>query len=253
MVPIEKMTELDSTPVLDAEEQRFLTLINEYRAQNGAGPLEVSAALTRAADWMSNDMAINKYVSHTDSTGRDPFVRMADFNYPTSGAYLGENIAAGVETAQAALDGWKCECDPGVPEKELVPCDPNAPKNCTYAHRVNMLNPNYKVIGLRRIYNPASEYLWYWTTDFGSEVDETIPLTSILAARRSPRYRPAQTRILAANLKPKYLAISISPQTASWLRTWGWLILILIILLILLIWWLSKRSSSVSPPSSPRY
>ena len=48
------------TPTLDAEEQGVLKLVNDYRAQNGLAALKVSLALTRAADWMSADMAAKK-------------------------------------------------------------------------------------------------------------------------------------------------------------------------------------------------
>ncbi|MDZ7729152.1 MAG: hypothetical protein U5Q44_13680 [Dehalococcoidia bacterium] len=38
---------------LDSEEQAFLGLINDYRADNGLGSLSVSTNLNRAAHWMS--------------------------------------------------------------------------------------------------------------------------------------------------------------------------------------------------------
>src|SRR5205814_7182421 len=84
------------TPTLDAEEQAFLTLINNYRAQNGAGPLKASIALTSASKWMSNDMAAKNYFppDHVDSLGRSPFSRITSFGY-VSNALWGENIAAG--------------------------------------------------------------------------------------------------------------------------------------------------------------
>jgi uncharacterized protein YkwD len=125
----------------------FLGLINDYRAQNGIAPLQVSVTLTQASDWMSTDMASKNYFSHTDSQNRDPFVRMTDFGYKYSTA--GENIAAGNATAQATFTQWK-----------------NSP-----GHNANMLNANYKVIGIARAQNPSSTYNWYWTTDFGGTVD----------------------------------------------------------------------------------
>jgi len=139
------------TPTLDAEEQAFLKLINDYRAQNGAGPLKVSIALTNASKWMSSDMAAKNYFSHTDSLGRDPFVRMAAFTYGYN-SYRGENIAAGFSDAVNTFNQWK-----------------NSP-----GHNQNMLNPNYQVIGIGRASGPSSTYGWYWTTDFGSYVDATL-------------------------------------------------------------------------------
>jgi len=66
---------------LDGEEQAFLGMINQYRAQNGLGALSVSGTLNTASLWMSQDMGANAYFSHTDSQGRDPFTRMAAFGY----------------------------------------------------------------------------------------------------------------------------------------------------------------------------
>ena len=145
---------------LDAEQAKFVTLINNYRAQNGAGALQVSVALQNSSQWMSNDMATKNYFSHTDSLGRDPFTRMKAFGYPYSPA--GENIAAGNSDAQNTFNQW------------VNACDPNASGVCTYAHRLNMLNASFKVLGIGRVYNASSSYRWYWTTDFGGVVDQTM-------------------------------------------------------------------------------
>jgi uncharacterized protein YkwD len=145
---------------LDSQEWAFLSLVNQYRAQNGAGPLQVSAALQNASTWMSTDMATNNYSSHTDSLGRSPGTRLAAFNYPYSP--WGENIAGGYSDAQSVFAGWQSACDP------------DSSGNCTYAHRANMLYSGFQVIGIGRAYGANSSYGWYWTTDFGGVVDQTI-------------------------------------------------------------------------------
>lgn len=139
------------TPALDAEEQMMLKLINDYRAQNGLQALRASLALTRAADWMSADMAAKNYFNHTDSQGRDPFVRMAAFGY-NYGGYRGENIAAGYDDAARTFNLWR-----------------NSP-----GHNAAMLNANFNVIGISRAYGASSTYRWYWTADFGGFVDATL-------------------------------------------------------------------------------
>jgi len=150
--------------VPDSQGWAFLTLINNYRAQNGAGPLQVSATLENSSQWMSNDMATKNYFSHTDSLGRDPFTRMAAFGYSYEPA--GENIAAGYSDAESAFTAWQNACDP------------DGSGNCTYAHRANMLDPSYAVIGIGRAFGSSSTYGWYWTTDFGAVVDKTITPSS---------------------------------------------------------------------------
>jgi uncharacterized protein YkwD len=145
---------------LDAEQSAFLTLINNYRAQNGVGPLQVSVALQNSSQWMSTDMATKLYFSHTDSLGRDPFTRMSAFaytHYPE-----GEIVAAGYSDAQNTFVQWQNACDP------------DASGACTYAHRLNMLYGSYKVLGIGRAYNASAPYRWYWTIDFGAFVDQTI-------------------------------------------------------------------------------
>jgi len=146
-------------PTLDAEQWAFLTLINNYRAQNGAGPLQVSVKLQKASQWMSSDMAAKGYVSHTDSLGRSAGARIAAFGYTYNP--WGENIAAGYPDAQNAFEQWK------------TACDPDASGACTYAHRKNMLNPGFVVIGIGRA-SGSSMYGWYWTTDFGGVADQVI-------------------------------------------------------------------------------
>ena len=149
-----------SSSGLDSEEWAFLTLINNYRAQNGAGPLQVSVTLQAASRWMSNDMSAKNYFNHTDSLGRSSGARIAAFGYP----YFpwGENIAAGYSSAANSFSQWQNACDA------------DGSGTCTYAHRLNMLNGSFKVIGIARAYGPGATYGWYWTTDFGGVVDAVI-------------------------------------------------------------------------------
>ncbi len=153
-----------SAQTLDSEQSAFLTLINNFRAQNGVGPLKVSATLQTSSQWMSNDMATKNYFSHTDSLGRDPFTRMTAFGYTYSPE--GENIAAGNANAQDTLNQW------------ITACDADSTGACTYAHKKNMLYVGYAAIGIGRVYSATSPYGWYWTTDFGGYVDKPLnPVT----------------------------------------------------------------------------
>jgi uncharacterized protein YkwD len=134
----------------DAEELTFLTLINNYRAENGLGALTISTNLNRASHWMSNDLGVNAYFSHTDSLGRSPYQRALDCGYPQG---AGENLAAGTawDTAQEAFTAWQ-----------------NSP-----GHNANMLGTYYRQIGIARVQVPGSPYNWYWTTNFGATDDGT--------------------------------------------------------------------------------
>jgi uncharacterized protein YkwD len=127
------------------EERAVLDLINDYRRKNGAGSLSLQNQLGAAADHHSQDMASKNYFSHTLSNGDSPEKNIERFGY-TNWSYVGENIAAGQETAKAVMDAWKSS-----PE-----------------HDQNMRDKNFTEIGIGRAYNKSSKYGWYWTTTFGS-------------------------------------------------------------------------------------
>jgi uncharacterized protein YkwD len=131
--------------VLDSEEVAFLGLINQYRVSKGLGKLKVSIALTRASDAHNKDMIANNFFSHDSSNG-DSFSTRVKKYYPCN-CWLGENIAVGYDTAASVFAAWKAS--PG--------------------HDANMRGENYKVLGIARTPNADGRY--YWTTDFGSDVD----------------------------------------------------------------------------------
>jgi uncharacterized protein YkwD len=134
----------------DSEEQEFLQLINQYRAQNGLAALTASTNLNRSASWMARDLAVNRYFSHTDSIGRAPSTRVANCD---GQPYVGENIAAGTikDTAAEAFDMWRASA----------------------GHNANMLGASYRQIGIARYYDANAPYRWYWVTDFSTSNDGT--------------------------------------------------------------------------------
>lgn len=139
---------------LDTEEQTFVTLINNYRQSKGLVPLKISDKLDAAATWLSTDMGQKKYFSHTDSLGRSFATRFSAFGY-TYATYKGENIAAGNATASATFEQWRNSS----------------------GHNANMLNANFRVMGIARVYTAGSPYGWYWTNDFGGYDDAGTPTT----------------------------------------------------------------------------
>lgn len=138
----------------DREEIEFLQLINEYRTNNGLNSLLLSYTLTVASEKHSEDMGQYDFFAHETvkssyyPVGSRHVQRVAaeGYNYNT---YTGENLAGGYETAEAAFEAWRLS--PG--------------------HNANMLGSSYRVIGIARVHVPDSTYKWYWTTEFGGEVD----------------------------------------------------------------------------------
>jgi uncharacterized protein YkwD len=129
----------------DRQERGFLDLINAYRRKNGAGKLTLQNQLGAAAEHHSQDMANKNYFSHKLANGDSPEENIERFGY-TNWSSIGENIAAGQETAKAVMKAWKSSRE----------------------HDRNMRNKSFTEIGIGRAYDRRSKYGWYWTTTFGS-------------------------------------------------------------------------------------
>lgn len=156
----------------DSQEMAFLSMLNDYRSQNGLNPLSVNQTLNRTAAWMVTDMGTNNSFSHTDSLGRSAYKRAVDCGY-AGGA--GENLAAGSnwDTAQEAFDAWKASA----------------------GHNANMLGAYYTEIGIARLNVVGSSYGWYWATEFGagSGGGTQSTATSTPANTATPTKTPSNT------------------------------------------------------------
>lgn len=135
-----------ATVDFDKEERDFIGQINDYRHKKGKGDLKISADLSKAALAMAQDMAdhpdsINH--EHKDSQGRLPAERAAIYGY-TDG--VGENLAAGYETADDVFKAWKGSTE----------------------HNDNMLDSDYNVMGIARV-TTGNNYKWYWVNMFGDK------------------------------------------------------------------------------------
>ena len=138
----------------DAEEQQFLQIVNEYRQDNGVGPLTLSDTLSVSSERHSEDMGEYDFFAHDTVQSSyyparsQPWDRMKAEGYGYN-TFKAENIAAGYETAEQVFEGWR-----------------NSP-----SHNHAMLDGNYHAIGIARVYIPGSKFGWYWTTDFGGVVE----------------------------------------------------------------------------------
>lgn len=129
-------------------ETQVLRLTNDFRQKNGLAPLSHNTTLSSAAELHSQNMATQDFFSHTGIDGSSPFNRMAAAGYRYS--YAAENIAVGYTTPDDVVQGWI-----------------DSP-----SHRVNLLNPNLKELGVGYYHLPTdtgnTNYYHYWTQDFGS-------------------------------------------------------------------------------------
>jgi uncharacterized protein YkwD len=132
--------------------ERVLVLVNAARAQArecgserlpAAGPLRLSATLNRAALAHSGDMAAKGFFSHDGSDGSSVMVRASRVGY--AGRAVGENIASGQTTPEAAVEGWI-----------------KSPPHCA-----NLMSGAFTEMGVAYVVNPSSPMGIYWTQVFG--------------------------------------------------------------------------------------
>jgi uncharacterized YkwD family protein len=110
-------------------EKTVADLVNMYRAENDLPPLTLSAELSGAARIKSRDMCDKNYFAHISPTYGSAADMLIGFNISFS--YMGENIAKGFSSAEQVVNSWM-----------------NSP-----GHRANILNPNYKQIGVGHVSN----------------------------------------------------------------------------------------------------
>lgn len=118
-------------------ESEVIQLVNDIRVQNGLQTLSANWELCRVARYKSEDMANNRYFSHTSPTYGTPFEMMRSFGLSYRSA--GENIAYGQRTPSAVVNAWMNSS----------------------GHRANILNAAYTQIGVGFCQNG-----YYWTQMF---------------------------------------------------------------------------------------
>lgn len=101
-----------------------IRLTNEQRKAQGFAPLSENSILDSAALAKGNDMLAKGYWAHFAPDGTAPWSFFSKFGY--SYRYAGENLARDFTSADATVNGWM-----------------NSP-----THKQNILNPNYKEIGI---------------------------------------------------------------------------------------------------------
>jgi uncharacterized protein YkwD len=136
--------------VPSAAEWTMVEYLNDYRAANGLGRVEMSRSLAAAARHHAYYMAQTDDVDH--SLGSTSWsANIYNYGYPTNG-YIGENVAAGRSSASGTLNQWKLSS----------------------GHNANLLHTEYIRIGVGRVYRSAGQYDYYWCMTFGSWSHRTI-------------------------------------------------------------------------------
>ncbi len=123
-VPASPQTTPPSTATLN--ERAIRSCVNRERRAQGVAPLQLGIPLIRAARAHARSMARLGYFGHTDPQEGGPAERVEHFDRAHRFTYIGENIAAGYESAATACQGWMQSS----------------------GHRQNILNPEYTHIGI---------------------------------------------------------------------------------------------------------
>ena len=112
-------------------------MVNEERRKVGVAPLTLSAELQSAAAIRAEE--ITQKFSHTRPDGRHCNTVIPNGRYT-----MGENIAAGNNTAAKVVQQWM-----------------NSP-----GHRANILRSEYTELGVGYVYKENSQYKHYWVQIF---------------------------------------------------------------------------------------
>lgn len=122
------------------EASQVLALVNQQRAAYGLAPLTMDTKLNQAAN--KRAMEISQVFDHTRPNGTSCFTVLGEYNI--SYGFAGENIAAGFSTPESVVQTWM-----------------NSP-----GHRANILNSNYKKLGIGYYVLPGSAYTYHWVQIF---------------------------------------------------------------------------------------
>ncbi len=135
----EKDDELPDTPQAnDSLEGQVIDLVNKYRAQNGLSSLSYDKGAACAASIRAKET--ETYFSHTRPNGSRCFTALDECGVSYLGA--GENIAMGQTSAESVMTDWMN----------------------SEGHRENILNPNFKKIGVG--VHKGSDGRLYWAQMF---------------------------------------------------------------------------------------
>ncbi|HEX2923829.1 MAG TPA: CAP domain-containing protein [Chloroflexota bacterium] len=127
--------------------RQVVELTNQERMKAGLLPLKWNDSLASAASGYAQDLAARNYFAHNSPEGSTPVERARQAGYEAygwGGLYEGENLARGFSTAEGAMRGWMN----------------------SEGHRKNLLNPNYREIGVGVA--AASNGALVWAQEFGS-------------------------------------------------------------------------------------
>lgn len=125
----------------DAYAMECFDLINEEREERGLDPLELNEDIMEACQIRAEELP--ELFSHTRPDGSSCFTALEGAGIDGY-SYVGENIAAGQRTPEAAVDSWMNSS----------------------GHKANILNENFTEAAIGCYRDPDSTYRIYWVQLF---------------------------------------------------------------------------------------
>lgn len=135
-------------------EQAVVELVNQKRAEAGLPPLKRYENLSNASRFHAHDMLADVYFNHDSYDRVNGNLQFACAVWDRITNYYsfstaGENIAAGYTTPESVMAAWMASS----------------------GHRANILNPNFREIGVWYYFGDNQSYRHYWVQDFGARSD----------------------------------------------------------------------------------
>jgi uncharacterized protein YkwD len=136
-------SDISSSPSAPTQQQ-ILALINGNRRQHGCGSVSLDRRLIEAANGHAADMARHDYFAHESRNGKGAGDRVTAAGYDWK--HYGENIARGVDSPYAVVDGWM-----------------HSPE-----HRHNILDCSLDQMGVGLAIAGDKDRTIYWVQDFAT-------------------------------------------------------------------------------------
>lgn len=171
----------------DQQLQRAVEQLNALRRQAAPCAAAAGAAMQRLS-WESRlaasareqamDIAAQDRLSHVDSRNRGFGARLRSVGYAAAGA--GENLAAGQTDIADALQAW------------LV-----SPSHCA-----NLMQPEYRDVGLACVQRRGSRYERFWVAHFGVPAGTRVTERALVARVNATAAATAGENAVAARTEP---------------------------------------------------
>jgi uncharacterized protein YkwD len=147
----------------DAYADAVFAEVNAQRTQKGLPALRRNPHLDAVAQAHGAHMVQARFFEHESPLGMQAADRIAAAGGP-DWTWVGENIAAGYQTPEIAVDQWMK----------------------SKGHRHNILNEQFEETGIGVLYDPRSYYGWYWIQVFATFDNHGQPVQWIATQGSAP-------------------------------------------------------------------